>query len=118
MLQILDNKNIKMSELCSYLGINTSTMANWKTRNTDPPAKYIIPICEYLNVSPEYILTGKDLSKKTTIIDLPSTQLTENEMEIIELFKKLTERQQLKLIVKAEDMVEENQKNNSQENVG
>ena len=115
MLQILDSKNIKMSELCCYLGINTSTMANWKTRNTDPPAKYIIPICEYLNVSPEYLLIGKELP---TTMELLSSKLTENEEEILKLFTQLTERQQLKLIVKAEDMVEENQKDNSQENVG
>lgn len=58
-LNLLDEKGLKMSELCQYIGVGTSTMANWKTRNTDPPAKYIAPICEFLNVSFDYILTGK-----------------------------------------------------------
>lgn len=42
------------------LGINTSTMTNWKNRGTDPPARYISPICEFLGVSIEYLLTGEE----------------------------------------------------------
>lgn len=63
-LSLLDEKGFKMADLCRYIGINTSTMANWKTRNTDPPTKYIIPICEFLKVSPEYLLTGVESHKK------------------------------------------------------
>lgn len=59
-LSLLDEKSLKMADLCRYLGINTSTMANWKNRETDPPAKYIIPICEFLNVSCEFLLTGQE----------------------------------------------------------
>lgn len=46
--------------MCAYLHIGTSTVSNWKNRGTDPPAKYIIPICDFLNVSPEYLLTGEN----------------------------------------------------------
>ena len=60
MLHLLDEKSLKMVDLCRYLNINTSTMTNWKNRGTDPPAKYIYPICEFLGVSCEYLLTGKE----------------------------------------------------------
>lgn len=46
--------------LCKVLGLNASVTTNWKQRNTDPPAKYIIPICEYLEVSPHFLLTGTE----------------------------------------------------------
>lgn len=59
-LELLESKNLKMSDLCRYLDINTSTMTNWKNRSTDPPAKFIFPICEFLGVSCEYILTGAE----------------------------------------------------------
>ncbi len=60
MLSLLDEKSLKMADLCRFLEINTSTMTNWKNRGTDPPARYIAPICEFLGVSCEYLLTGKE----------------------------------------------------------
>lgn len=63
---LLKEKELKKSDLCKYLGINNSTMANWQSRNTDPPSKYIIPICEFLDVSPYYLLTGEDSNKIIT----------------------------------------------------
>ncbi len=75
--------NINQNELCNHLHIGTSTMSNWKTRGTDPPAKYIIPICEFLNVSPEQLLTGKK-----SAIQAP-TGLSENEQELTDIEEKL-----------------------------
>lgn len=60
MMRLLEEKGLSQADLCKHLGINTSTMTNWKQRGTDPSAKYIIPICEYLNVTPYLLLTGKE----------------------------------------------------------
>ena len=62
-LDILEKKSLKPADLCRYLNINTRTMTNWKNRGTDPPAKLIAPICEFLGVTCEFLLTGED--KKT-----------------------------------------------------
>ena len=61
-LRLMDELKINQNELCAYLHIGTSTMSNWKNRGTDPPSKYIIPICEFLHVTPEYLLTGEERS--------------------------------------------------------
>lgn len=98
-LSILASQNKKQSELCSYLDINTSTMTNWKNRNTDPPAKYIIPICEFLSISPYFLLTGKEKSS--------STKLSEDEQELLNNFKRLSKREQTKLIGRAELLAEQ-----------
>lgn len=71
LLQILNEKKIKQADLCAAIHINTSTMTNWKNRNTDPPAKYIIPICEFLGISP-YKLLENDIQVINK--DLPDDQ--------------------------------------------
>lgn len=81
-LSILDEKSIRMSDLCKYLGINTSTMTNWKNRNTDPPAKYIIPICEFLNVDCEFLLSGTSHPK-------PSSRISKEDARWLELIHQL-----------------------------
>ncbi len=55
-IEMLKEKGLKQADLCSYLEINTSTFATWKNRDTDPPAKYIMRICEFLSVSPYQLL--------------------------------------------------------------
>lgn len=57
-LSILEQKGLNQAALCSHLKIGTSTMTTWKKRNTDPPSKYIVPICEFLDVDPYVVLTG------------------------------------------------------------
>lgn len=95
-LDILGSKNKRQTDLCSYLGINTSTMTNWKNRNTDPPSKYIIPICEFLDVTPYYLLTGEEKS--------PS--LPDDELELLKYYKELPDREQQRLIGRASALAE------------
>lgn len=83
-LSYLDKNGLKQSDLCNHIGINTSTMTNWKNRKTDPPAKYIIPICEFLDVSPYVLLTGKEKS-------LSEVKLTDDEQELLTYYKDLDE---------------------------
>ena len=94
---IMEEKNIKQSDLSSYLGISKSVITNWKKRGSNPPAELLVNICELLDISIEYLLTGKEEQQ----------QFNTNESELLELFKQLPEREQLKVI----GMVEEKVKN-------
>lgn len=35
-LMLLEEKSLTAADLCRAIGINTSTMTNWKNRGTDP----------------------------------------------------------------------------------
>ena len=58
--ETLEKTDKKATDLCDRLGIRTSTMSTWKTRNSDPPAKYIKPIADFLGVTSEFLLNGKE----------------------------------------------------------
>lgn len=93
MFRIMEDKNIKMIDLAEYLNISKSVVSTWKKRGNNPPAEYIERICELLEVKIEYFITGKQYDN-----------LTENEKELLENFKVLPEREQVKFIGKLEDV--------------
>ncbi len=131
----LDKKNKKPSELCDALGISDSTFSTWKKRMTDPPAKYILPICEFLSIS-YYQLLGEDeriFGNKGVTIGTQSptitnssnvevnaikhenlvNELSENEQELLRVFNRLPTKEKIKLLNIVYDYEEEYLKNNS-----
>ena len=45
-------------DICNYLNISTSTLANYKTRG-NPPYKILFSICEQDNINFHWLMTGK-----------------------------------------------------------
>lgn len=90
-----------------------------------PNAENLIVISKYLGISIDYLLTGEEPTLENNIpntIELPKLPLTENEEDILFLLNQLSERNQVKLIGKVEEIVKEmNQyqsNNQQQESVG
>ena len=73
-------------------------MTNWKNRGTDPPAKYIIPICEFLDITPYLLLTNKESS--------PQEQLSKDEQEMLFLYKGLSDIDKAKVKERATVLAE------------
>ena len=82
--ETLEKRDKKATDLCDRLGIRTSTMSTWKTRNSDPPAKYIKPIADFLGVSVHYLLTGEEA--------------TAEEDELLDLYRALPENKKFEFI--------------------
>lgn len=55
-------KRISMTqkEFSDRTGIKQNTISEWKKRKTNPSSEKIIPICEVLRVTPEWLLTGAE----------------------------------------------------------
>ena len=62
-IQILKDRGIQQIELARYLGASQSTVNGWNLKNRNPTSEYIIPICEFLKVTPTYLLTGEEDEK-------------------------------------------------------
>lgn len=57
-IEIMYQKGISQIALSKATGISQSCIADWKTKSTSPAANKIIPICDFLGITPEELLRG------------------------------------------------------------
>ena len=60
LFELMGTQRGRQDQLAAYIGVKPTTITNWKQRNSDPPAKLLIPICEFLGCSLNYLLTGEE----------------------------------------------------------
>lgn len=48
------------SKLAEFIGVNKSSVSQWRNQRSEPKSKYIMAIADYLQVSVDYLLTGKE----------------------------------------------------------
>lgn len=99
---LLEKQGRKQNELAEYIGTSTSNVSAWKKRGTDPPASSIFTIADFFHVSLEYILTGQEMHNTSQI-----KCTNAREVEMMNLFRCLSEQDQYKIIGRLEGMVEE-----------
>ena len=57
-LQLLDEQKMTQKEFAKLTGIPESTVSDWKKKKTNPSSDKIMIICQVLNVTPEWLLSG------------------------------------------------------------
>ena len=90
-IKIMEKQGITAYKLEKEAGINATTFYNWKN-GKQPPADKLYKIITYLGVTPNEIF-GYETEE----------QLSENEKELLEQFRKLPEREQIKFIGRLEE---------------
>lgn len=77
--KLRDSKGYKDSDIANGTGINKSTFSDWKSGRSIPKQPKLQKIADFLNVSYEYLTTGKDnrLSDKNAELDF--LLLTDND---------------------------------------
>ncbi|WP_124100913.1 XRE family transcriptional regulator [Ruminococcus sp. Marseille-P6503] len=96
---LLTSKKLTQRAMSTYLGVATSTINNWLKLDRSIPAEYIIPICEFLDVTPEKLLTGKEKSPSTI-------NLTADEQELLTYYNMLNDIGKGIVIGRAEQLAE------------
>ncbi len=56
----LESLGMSQREFSERTGIRPSTISEWKKKGTNPSSEKIMPICEALQVTPEWLLSGID----------------------------------------------------------
>ena len=58
--KLLDEKGLKNADVARATGISNMTLSDWKRGKSVPKADKMQKIAKYLNVSFEYLMTGKE----------------------------------------------------------
>lgn len=94
----INQKNISQKQFAINIGSTEKTVSAWKKRNSDPPACLIPAIADELNITIDYLLTGK--GKKS------APELTEEERKYLELYNRLSPFDKGRIIDRMETMYE------------
>ena len=77
--RLLDEKGLKNADVARATGISNMTLSDWKRGKSVPKSDKMRKIAEYLNVSADYLTTGKEteLTAEMAEIDLELSQMKE-----------------------------------------
>lgn len=66
--KILRDKKIQQKQLSLTIHVPESTVSSWFKKDTNIPSEYVIPICDFLNISPYLLLAGKEYYSNNNIV--------------------------------------------------
>lgn len=95
----LKKQGKKQKDLAVYIGLSTSAVSDWKKKGTNPAAENLSIIADFLNISIEYLLTGKEKSS-------PTVTLTADEQDLLDIYNSLSPKSQGRLRERAEVLAE------------
>ena len=73
---LLDQRGLKIIDLAAHLNVTQGTVSSWKSRQTDPPTKYLSDIANFIGVSVQYLITGEEPDVKSAPSEISPDLLT------------------------------------------
>lgn len=102
-------KDINQADLGRIVGVGKTTISNYETGYSVPDLDILIKLAEYFQVTTDYLLgLTDDKTQKNDDKEPVFGNLTKNEQELLEIFHRVTnEREQIKLIGRFDEIVEQ-----------
>lgn len=112
--ELRKSRNLTQEDLSERLGISRSSLSLYEINKREPDGDTLLKIVDYFNVSLDYLF-DREISQNDIIYDNSSlcdhslfTQLSQNEQELLEIFNRVkNEREQIKLIGRFDEIVEQ-----------
>lgn len=97
--QVMEEKHISQTALSERTGISQRTISDWKRKKTNPTLEKVIPLCEALDISPMFLLTGKDGPSEYVITQPKENNgLREDEQLVVVYYNSMSEVKKKRLI--------------------
>lgn len=107
--QACKDNNTSVTAVLKKIGVGAANGTYWKN-GSSPSADIVIQLSELLHVSTDFLLKGKKNNSST--IDLSM-----NEQEMLDVFSKFNDREQIKLIGRLEELYRQKQIQEDQQSV-
>ena len=89
--ELLYERHLKPAALARFLGTNQTTVSGWIHSGRSPSFEYILPICEFLEVDPYLLLTGK-------AAPTPKDDLSEDRRMLLQYYNLLSDFEKGELV--------------------
>ena len=105
---LIKERGLSQNAFGKAAGIAPSTISDWKRKGHNPSADKIMDICKALDVTPEQLLTGKDIDENYIEPTVDYVARKQDEELLIEINSlKKDQKKRLKAYVKALKQLEE-----------
>lgn len=94
--KLMTEKRVSAYKISKETGISDRLIGYWRNGEKTPSAENLLSIANYFGISVDYLLTGEEKS--------PS--LPEDELELLTHYKKIPEKEKIKLISRAETIAD------------
>ena len=94
---VMEQKNITQLELSRRTGIATSNISDWKKKKTNPKADCLLSICDALEITPDQLLTGKEIDPEYKDADM-DYEVTKADIRILKQIHSLGDEQYKRLM--------------------
>ena len=84
--EVLLEKNLKRAALCNDLDLSATAITDWARRGTVPAGDICLRIADYLGVSVEWLISGKE------------SGLSQTERQLLSMFNSLSKSHQEELL--------------------
>ena len=94
---VMEQKNITQLELSRRTGIATSNISDWKKKKINPKADCLLSICDALEITPDQLLTGKEIDPEYKDADM-DYEVTKADIRILKQIHSLGDEQYKRLM--------------------
>ncbi len=104
-IQLCAVNNEKPTSVLKEIGVSSGNLNNWKN-GTSVKSDILMQLSEHFNISVDYLLG------RTEEPNGNQKQLTQNEQELLDIFKNFSERDQIKILGKMEEWISTSRREN------
>lgn len=88
--ELREDRDLRQSDVAAATGIDQRTLSNYETGKTNPDSYAIIKLCDFFNVSADYLIGRIDSrSRRITKLEAEISYIQKELIDILEEIKKL-----------------------------